>query len=261
MIVGASYPIHSTAGVFAMLSGSADADYPVTNLADPKAIVTPFVASASGAISFKVTLPANKTTEFLALARHNGIDGATYRFRSYSDTGMTALMDDSTVLAFTGLAGSQFKPTTPYRFATPQSARAVRVDLSDIGVPWKIGAMIVAGFWDLTHHDARALGIRSRDGVNDVGDGVRRGTRQFSPRGYTLGNGLIDWTTDGRSFHDFHRDMKLSEPFVWVRDLGDAATWPRECDLVRNQSRPAMGKNANIYGSLALDMIEHLAGN
>lgn len=260
MIVGASYPVHGD-GAFAMLSGAAHADFPVSNLGDAKAIVTPFRASASGAIAFKVTLPAEKTTDFLSLARHNATDGATYRFRSYSDAALTALVDDSAVLAFDIPAGTQFPTTTPYRFPAEQSVRAVRVDLSDIGAAWQIGAMIVGGFWDHSRHDTRALGIKPRDGVIDVGDGVRRGTRQWSPRSYSLGNSLIDWTTDGQTFHDFQRDMKLSEPFIWVRDFGDATTWARECDLVRNQSRPALGKDAALFGSLALDMISHLAGN
>ena len=259
MIVGASYPIRSTDAAFAMVTGTADTDYPVANLADPKAITTPFRASASGAIAFKVTLAADQAVEFLALARHNATDGATYRFRSYSDASLSTLVDDSGTLTFDIPAGGLFKPTTPYRLPSTMTVRAVRVDLSDIGSAWQIGAMIASGFWDLSAHDARALGLKPRDDQSDVGDGVRRGTRQFSPRAYTLGNGLIDWTTDGATFHDFQRDMRLSEPFVWVRDLGDSSTWARECDLVRNQTRPALGKNAYVFGELALDMIEHLA--
>lgn len=259
MIVGASYPIHAGA-TWAMLSGSAHADFGVENLGDPKAIAAPFRAAASGAIAFKGTLPANQTAEFFALARHNAADGATYRLRFYSDAALSTLVDDSGTKTF-DVPGVAFATTTPYRLAAPQSVRAVRVDLSDIGVAWQIGAAILAGFWDLTAHDARALGLKDRDAVSEVGDGVRRGTRQWSPRAYSLGNSLIDWTTDGQTFHDFQRAMLLSEPFVWVRDYGDPDTWARECDLVRNQALPPLGKDAYVFGSLALDMISHLAGN
>lgn len=259
MIVGVSHPIHSTDAAFAMLSGTADADYPVANLADPKEITEVFVASASGAIAFKATLAADQTVEFVALCCHNATDGATYRIRSYSDTGASVLVDDSGTLGFAIDASSPFGRTvTPYRLPSAMTVRAVRIDLSDIGLAWQIGALIVSGFWDLSAHDARSLGIKPKDGFTDVGDGVRHGTRQWSPRVFTLGNRLIDWTTEGRTFHDFQRDMKLAEPFVWVRDYGDASTWVRECAVVRNQSRPTMGKDAYIFGSFALDMIEHL---
>ena len=79
------------------------------------------------------------------------------------------------------------------------------------------------------------------------------------PRQRATATGLQRCSADrSRSLHDFQRDHKTSEPFVWVRDLGDPDAWARECDLVRNQSRPALGKNASIFGSLALDMLEHL---
>jgi hypothetical protein len=61
----------------------------VANLADLRQIRTVFKASASGAIAFKATLSANASVEFLALVHHNAVDGATYRFRTYSDASLT----------------------------------------------------------------------------------------------------------------------------------------------------------------------------
>ncbi len=261
MIVGASYPIHSGDAAFAMTSGAADADYPVSNLADPKAITLVFRASAPGAISFSFVLPADRAVEFLALCRHNNPGGETWRIQLYDNAGLTSEVYDSGALTISSSTAGQVRPTEPHKLVGgPLTIRGGVITLSAHAAAWQIGALIVSGFWDLSAHDARALGILPRDGRTDVGDGVSRGTRQFSPRAYTFGNSQIDWTTDGRTFHDFQRDMKLSEPFVWVRDYGDPDTWARECDLVRNQSRPALGKNAWVLGELALDTISHLAG-
>jgi hypothetical protein len=258
MIVGASYPVHGADATFAMVSGAAHADYPVTNLSDAGEILRPLQASAAGAIAFSCVLAADQEIELLTLAHHNAEDGETYRFRSYSDAGMTALVDDSTALAFDVDATADFPQVTPYRLPSAMTVRAIRVDLSAQTAAWQIGAFIPSGFWDLSEHDARALGLMPKDGRLDVGDGVTHGTRQFSPRMITLGNSLIDWTTEGRTFHDFQRDVKCAEPFVFVRDYGDATTWPRECVLVRNRTLPALSKGAWIFGGMALDMVEHL---
>lgn len=259
MIVGISHPCFGADAVFAMETGAAHADYPVSNLADAKESATPFRASASGAIAISFVLAADQEIEFVGMARHNGTDGATWQVQLFDDAGLTSEVYDSGALTLDIDAESLFSTTTPHRLPDGAvTARGGIVTLSDIGVAWQIAKIIPAGFWDLTAHDARSLGIKPTDGRMDVGEGVFHGTRQFSPRVFTLGNGLIDWTVAGRTFHDFHRDTGLSEAFIWVRDYGDAATWPRECALVRNQSLPGLSKNAWIYGGLAIDTIEHL---
>jgi hypothetical protein len=265
VITGVSHPTFGATATFAMVTNTAHADYPVTNLAEAKESATPFRAAASGVTAFSFVLPANQAVEFVGLARHNGTNGATWRIKLYDDAGLTSQVYDSTALTLDIDAASLFSTTTPHRLPSgPITIRGGVITLSDIGVAWQIAALIPAGFWDLTGfsgltgHDARSLGLKSTDGKMDVGEGVFHGTRQFSPRAFTLGNSLIDWTVDGRTFHDFGRATGLSEAFVWVRDIGDDATWARECALVRNQSLPALTKNAGLAGGLALDMIEHL---
>jgi hypothetical protein len=255
---GVSFPSYVSDAAFAMITGAAHADYPVANLGVLEKIRTPFKATASGAIAFSCVLSAAQSVEFVALAHHSATNGATYRIRSYSDAAMTTLVDDSGTLSFSISADDQFPAVTPYMLPSVLTVRAVRVDLSSIGVAWQIGGLEVSGFFDLSQHDARSLGIRAKDQRQDVGSGLTHGTRQFSPRTITLGNSLIDWSDIGPTFLDFQMEKGTSQPFVWLRDYTDDGTWQREAVLVRNASLPAMTKNAWIYGELGLDLVEHL---
>lgn len=255
---GVSYPSYSLTATAAMITGSAHADYPVTNLTDLARVSKPFKASASGAIAFSLVLAADQLVRFVALVRHNGIDAGTYRIRLYSDAGMTALVNDSGTLSFSLSAARQFLVVTPYLLAAALTVRAVRIDLSDPGVAWSIGAVEVSGFWDLSTASARSLGLKAQDTAINVGDGASHGTRQFSPRIVTLGLEGIDWTTDGVTAFDFNLEKGLDLPFVYVRDYDTATTWPREAILVRNASLLPVNKDFGTYGSLGLNLIEHI---
>lgn len=251
------FPSRLSTATMAMITGAAAAAFPVTNLADLRQIRRVFKASASGAIAFKATLSANAAAQFVALVHHNGVDGATYRFRTYSDASLTTLVDDSGTLSFSALDASEFSHVTPYAMSASVSARVVRVDLSDIGVPWVIGGLEVAGLWAFDDLSRRERGLQARDSVSSVGDGVRHGTRQWSPRTVGLGR-VIDATVEGLTALDFLNGKGRANPFVLVRSLEEASTWPREAMLATNATLKGMQKSIGVRGDIELDLREHL---
>lgn len=259
MRTGVSFPGYGAEATFAMASGSAHADYPVTNLADLKKIRTPFRASASGAIAVSFVLPEAAPVEFVGLCHHNATDGATYRIRLYSDESLSSEVYDSGTLAFDIAAGGLFAKVTPHVLtATSPEVRSGRIDLSDTGSAWEIGGVEVAGFWDLTDPAKLDRGIAPKDLVLRAVDGAGRGMRQFAPRTVEVGLEAIDWTLEGATLIDFQAQRKRSEPFVYVRDYDDAATWGREAMLVRNAALPALSKREVYFGDLSLKLVEHL---
>lgn len=251
-------PSYVSGATFAMITGTAHADYPVSNLGDLKRIRRVFKASASGAIAFSCVLAADQTVECVPLIHHNATDAATYRIRSYSDAGMTALVDDSGTLAFSISSDAQFSAVTPYVLASALTVRAVRVDLSDIGTAWQIGAMDVAGLWDFEPVSRRSLGLLAQDEVAEHAEGVSHVTRLFAPRLVESGRELITVATDGYTFRDFLKTKGRSEPFVWVRAYEEAGSWQREALLVRNASLPPLNRQPSTLANFDLRFVEHL---
>jgi hypothetical protein len=252
------YPSHLSGASFAMITGAADADFPVANLADLKRIRRVFKASASGGIAFSCELAADHSVEFVGLLHHNGTNGTSYRIRCYSDAGMTTLVDDSGSLSFSISADALFPAVTPYALPSPQTVRAVRVDLGNTGVAWQIGALEVSGLWDFEPVAKRELGISPNDEVSRHADGASHATRLFSPRVVGSGRELITAATDGATFRDFLKANGRSEPFVWTRAYEDAASWQREAILMRNASLPQLSRQASTLADFDLAFVEHL---
>lgn len=252
------YPSYVRTATAAMLTGTAHASYPVTNLTDLKRIRRPFQTTGSGAIAFSVTLTANQSIQFLALIHHNATTGATYRFRSYSDSGMTTLVDDSGTLVFPTVSDDAFRITTPYELPSAQSVRAVRVDLSDIGAAWSIGGVEVAARIAFEGVTKRSLGFQSSEEVSRFADGATYATRAFSPRIITSGRENLTYSTDGFTLLDLAKTMGRSEPFVWVRAYEDSTTWNREAVLVRLRSLAGLNRKFNTLVDFDLPFEEHL---
>lgn len=253
-----SYPSHLSGATMAMITGSADASYPVSNLADLKRIRRVFKASASGAIAFKATLSADQSVEFVALVHHNATDGATYQIRCYSDTGLSSLVDDSGTLSFSIDSAAQFPAVTPYALPSAQTVRAVRVDLSDIGVAWQIGGLEVSGLWDFEPVAKRELGLKTNDEVTQHTEGAVHATRMFSPRLITSGREYVTHSSEGWNALDLFNAMGRSEPFVWTRSYEEGGSWQREAALVRFRSAPRVSRGPGTLASFDLPLEEHL---
>lgn len=252
-----SFPTYTQLATWAMISGTAHADYPVTNLGDLRKPRTPLITTAPGAIAFSGVLPADQSVQLVALCHHNAEVGETYRIQLYSDAGMTTGVADSGTLVFPVHPEGLYPQVTPYVLPAALTVRAVRVDLSAQAAAWQVGAVELGGFWDLTHHDARSMGVQTKDGVTSVGRGVDHATRRFSPRLATIGNSLIDTATEGATFSDFVTEKGSDLPFVYVRDADDSATFTRECFLGR-LSGHSYSKNAAFFGDIGLSVVEHL---
>lgn len=252
------FPSHVASATLAMISGAADADYPVANLADLKRIRRPLQTTGAGAIAVSAVLPAAQSVEFLALCHHNATAGATYRFRSYSDAAMTTLVDDSGTLTFPTVDDAAFKIVTPYVLPSPMTVRAVRVDLSDIGAAWQIGGLEIAGLiaWDAV--TKREIGLQSAEQITRFPEGGTMGTRAFSPRVITSGREYRSYTADGFAILDLAKTMGRSEPFVWVRAYEDPASWNREAVLVRLRSLKGLTRKPAGLADFDLPLLEHL---
>jgi hypothetical protein len=253
-----SYPSYVDTATFAMISGTADATYPVSNLAVMKKPRQVFKSSGSGAISFKATLAADQSIQFLALIHHNATNGATYRFRCYSDTSLTTLVDDSGTLTFSISAAAQFKAVLPYALPSAQTTRTVRVDLSDIGVPWQIGAMETAGLIAWEGVARREIGLASNDELEVQVDGAAFGTRMFAPRVITSGRELVTYSAEGFTLLDVARSKGRDAPFLWVRSYEDPNSWEREAALVRFMAMPTVVRKSGTLVGFDLKLVEHL---
>lgn len=253
-----SAPMHGEVATITLTSGTADADFPVSNLANPREPRRLFKASASGAISLLAVLPATQQVEFVCLTDHNAINAATYRIRSWSDAAATALLDDSGTLAFSIGANTQFRKNTPYALPAAVGARAVTVDLSDIGTAWKIGALVISGALWFDAVSKREVGVVGGDEVAQRAGPAQHATRLFSPRVVTLGRDNRTYSGEGFAVLDMMRDRGTADPFVVALAYDEPASWERGVALVRFRTPSPVRRVENDLVSYELPMIEHL---
>ncbi len=253
-----SFPGYAADATFAMITGTADPDFPVTKLADLKRIRQVFKAAGAADIAFKATFSADREIQFVALLHHNAINGATYRVRCYSDTSLSTLVDDSGTLAFSISSNAQFRAVTPYALPSAITVRAVRIDLSDMGLAWQIGGMEVAGMLAYEAVSRREIGVDAADDVTPHVEGVNHAQRLFSPRLLMTGRSNIVHQEHGWDAMDLAKNLGRSEPFVFVRAYEDATTWERENVLVRLRSMPRIIRGSGDLASFELPLTEHL---
>lgn len=244
-----------------MITGAANASYPVANLSDLYNIKTPFIANASGAVAFSAVLPASKSLSFLALLDHNGGAADTVRWRLYSDAAMTAMVLDSAALPLFP-AGSSVSSTYPqnfpYRF-NAVTARAVRVDLSANAAAWAIGAIEMGGFWEWTDVAVpRSSGFQNADAEANQPFSADHVMGQFAPRIISGTRETVDQSENATTAQDFLMEKKTALPFVWCWDTADATTYPRECVLVRNAKIQNPVQNSYPTGKQSFSFVEHL---
>lgn len=267
---GVSFPSYASLPAFAMVSGSADASYPVQNLSDLKRIRRIFKAGATGAVSFTFILPAAASIQFLGLMDHNGAAGSTVRYRLFSDNNPDpvgnagAIVHDSTAVGIfpTGSAPSTlWAQNRPYKITAAVTARSCRIDLSAHASKWEIGGLEIAGWWEWTDVAVpREFGVSPTDVVVDLGANIQETRSQWSPRTVIVQRSVVTQTENETTAQDFMLEKQLSKPFVWVWDYDDATTWPREVILVTNASMPRNPQNTYPAGSQSFAFLEHLGG-
>lgn len=236
---GVSFPSYAADPAYAMITGTADASYPVANLSDLYNIRTVFKAGATGAIAFSFIFPANRTIQFLALLHHNGPAAATVRYRLFSDNNPDPVGNAAHQIADSGALTLQtstlFPQCFPYKMTAALAVRSGRVDLSANSVAWVIGALELSGWWEWTDVAvSRQFGLKAQDAVAAVPFGVEHAMSQFNPRTVSGTREIVDQSENLTTALDFQLEKKTSKPFVWCWDVADSATYARECILVRN---------------------------
>lgn len=260
---GVSYPSYAADPTYAMVTGTADASYPVANLTDLYNIRTVFKAGASGAIAFTFIFPANRTIQMIGLLHHNGPAAATVRYRLFSDNNPDPVGNPTHQILDSGALTLQtsalFPQCFPYRMSAATAVRSGRVDLSANALPWIIGAMELAGWWEWTDVSVpRELGLRNHDSVVAQPFGVDHAMSQFAPRSLVGTRDLTDQSENLTTALDFQLATKTSKPFLWVWDASDPATFARECFLARNAAINPPVQNAFPSGRQSVSLVEHL---
>lgn len=261
---GVSYPSYAADATYSMVSGStADASFPVQNLADLYNVRTVFKAGASGASAFTLVFSATRALQFLGLVHHNGPAAATVRYRLFSDTNPDPVGNSAHMVLDTGAltlqTSSLFSQTFPAKLAAATSARSLRVDLSSNPVAWIVGALELAGWWEWTDVAvARELGIASNDAVVQQPFNVDHTMSSFGPRTWAGVRNFADQSESASTFQDFQLATKTAKPFVFCWDISDSTTYARECFLARNNGLTPASMNDYPGSAQSFNFLEHV---
>ena len=259
---GVSFPSYTRDATWSVGGGGADADFPATNLGNLEEVRKVYLASAAGARNPAFVMPASKPVDFVAVVHHNADAAATFRLQLSS--GITPGADivyDSGVVPFwpAGVIPTDFLQVRPILLPAAVTTRSGRLLLSATAAPWEIGAIEVGQFWKWEDVAVpRALGIDSRAIAVDMSRGAAHVMRQWAPRTVSGSREVVLQTELDGMLLDFQRAMGLHKPFVWCEDAEDAATWPRQCMVVTNESLPAGSATDYEVGRLGFSFVEHL---
>lgn len=291
-----SYAASATFAVAAGFTS--DASYPVTNLGDKRAIraVAAFVQPAVNPVTtpswaFTAILPQAQPLQLFALVHHtlpakkSGsvlAQGGQFRIVLFSDANPDPVGNAAHIVWDSGRQDTW--PTTtgplrpslalpysahypacrPYILQRPITARSVYCalypDSGTSGETYDIGAFEIAGWWPWPDvQDDRALGVDSRSQIQAVAGNIDLGTQVWAPRAISGSRkklslaGEVDATAV-----DFAQQQGVAQPFVYVDDADDAASWGRLCFLARNKSLPAATVDDAFTGTFSFDLVEHL---
>lgn len=262
MTPGVTYLSASSLASLAMITGSADANYPVQNLSDTVnnakvARLTP----AGGVVAFSFDLSAASLIQFVGLVRHNLSGAETVRIRLYSAAALGgSLLVDSGVISVwpSGAAVAGYAQTRPWvASAGPYTALSGRVDFASLGGVLEIGALELAQWWPVYMSPGAEIGfITTAADEAIVGGGAEAGDTFVS----RMMNGQCDFlsiATSATTGIDFQAAVGKSKPFVWVQDYDDPTTWGRGCWPARNADLPPIVGALYRHDRFQLRLKEH----
>lgn len=263
MTPGVSLASVSSLATFSMITGTADANYGVANLADTvnNAKVARFT-HAGGIVAFSFNLSAASLIQFAALVRHNLVGAETVRVRLYSGASLGgSLLADSGVISVwpSGAAVSGYGQTRPYVHTAAVTALSGRVDFAGISSTLEIGALELAQWWAITGVSPGAeIGIDTRaQDVALVGGGAEAAD-VFTPRIMNGQCDLMALATAATTGIDFQASLGKTKPFVWVQDYDDPTTWGRGCWPARNADLPPLVGALYRHDRFQMRFLEHL---
>jgi hypothetical protein len=235
---GVSVFTYAAETTFALVTGSASSDYPVTNLADlfqttKVARVTP----SGGVIAFTAVLSADQAVQIAAMVNHTLPANAVVRVRFYSDAAMTTVVangDMGNVAIPDPVDG--YIQTFPSVMPARQTVRAVRFDISNAGSdPVDIGAVEIAQWWSLPNPQNADVGFD--DGTDDIAlmGGGSWGRDEYHPTTYRADWAHMNSADALANGVSFLKNKSLVRPYIFVENYADPTTWPRTCFVALNQ--------------------------
>lgn len=262
MISGVSVESVSRTATWTSLTGTWNADYPVSNLGDlkrPSKVAR--VAPASGGASLNVHFDDAYVMRMVSLVHHTLDVGASMRIRLYGDPLQTQLRADSGVLPVwpDGLEPEAgLLAVRPYLFPTTSVAKSARIDFSDMAAAADIGAIEIARFWDWRGISPGAeLGIDVRTPATALAGGATRADAQWSPRTYNGELTYLEMKEAATRGIDFQKIKGQAYPFVFVEDYEEPATWATGCFLARNAELPPMVGAMYRHDTFQFRLTEH----
>lgn len=262
MTPGVSYLSASSLATFAMITGSADANYGIQNLSDTvNNAKVARLTHAAGVVAFSFNLSAASLVQIMALVRHNLVGAETVRFRLYSAAALGgSLLADSGVISIwpSGAAVTGYAQTRPWVATAAVTALSGRVDFAGVAATLEIGALEMAQWWAIPGISPGAeLGFIT-DATDEaiVGGGAEAGDT-FIPR---VMNGQCDFValaTSATTHIDFQAATSRSRPFVWCQDYDDPTTWGRGCWPARNIEIPPLIGALYRHDRVQLRLREH----
>lgn len=232
---------YSATATFAAVTGTYDANYPVTNLSD---IIEPNlparVAPATNAATFTAVLAASQTVQAVALVGHKITAGGKVQVLFYSDAAMTTQVDDSGLITIpTPVSG--LPQTFPVVLAAALTVRAIRVELTVLSGDLDIGACAIGDWWEWPKITAGMdAGLKPSGSEVGLVGGASIGSSATLLRTRSGQVSYMDLATSSTTGLDFQKRQALAKPFVFVEDYSDSTTWPRDCFLARNDAIPPM---------------------
>lgn len=269
---GVSFPSVAAEAVYTSVTGAMDANFPIANLSDLKAIRRVARRSSNTGWDFTFLLAASRSVQLVALCQHNASAAETVRVRLFSDNnpdpvGNAAhiVYDSTAVLVWpTGSSPSPLNRwVRPIVLPAAVNALSGHISLSSRagtdGLAWEIGGVEISGWWEWKDVSVpRELGIISGAQAVDVGGGVSHMTTTWSPKRWAGVRNVVDQSEVETTALDFMREKGRGHPFVFVYDADDATTWNREVMLVCNQTLPPAKLDQTVSGQVAYEFREHL---
>lgn len=253
------FPSYSSITTWSSITGTWDANYPVTNLADLLRLRRVAKATSSGAVALSFTLASAQTIGLVSLAHHNLSALATVRLRLYSDVLTTEVYDSGLISPPAPVAN--YAQMLPMLIPIPRAALTGRLDITPYsGDPdVLLGAVDVAQayLWsDVTTSQQRGF-VPSGQRIAQAGGGDAN-MRQWSPRTFIGERDVVTRAEIESTILDFQKYAGLSNPFAFVRDIDDPTVWPRESYLARNKPISNSVINGPENGKHAFAFNEHL---
>lgn len=250
MAVGVGFPSYIDGATIALVTGTAAASYPVSNLNDILKAKNPFRSSASAAQAFTYVLAAAESTQFVALVNHNLPTGSTMRVRLFSDNNPdpvgnpgAIVYDSGTINVWTsGSPSTGFSTCRPIVLSAAVSARSGYINVTPASGIVEIGALEVAGWWDWPGiAPGVELGLmQDEDFLGLAGGADDPGINSNTPR---VANGEISYLALGTAVNtalDFQKTNGKQRPFVFVVDSTTGSSWARQCYLAVNADVPPL---------------------